>query len=556
MLRTLTIRDFILVNRVELEFQPGFSVLTGETGAGKSILLDALTLVLGGRAEAGIVRHGSEKAEIAACFDVAKLPALQAMLREQDLCDADDSECLLRRVLDAQGKSRGYVNGRPATATQLREIGEALLDLHGQHSHQSLLRADAQRQLVDDFGGHSSLVRQVADAWKEWRAILVRQQGAAQASARLNDEREHLEQRMADLDALKLAENEWDALGVEQSRLAHAAGLIEGTTTAIHLLAEDETSCESQLRRAQARLFLLQQYDRALAEPLAMLESSQIQLTEAVHALSRYQQTVELDPAELRKVEARLSAIHDTARKYRTRPQELTQLAASTRARLSELATTLDSEALAREEAAARSRYESLASALREGRQRSAGELSTKVTEIMQALALSGGAFSIALNPLDPPASYGTEQVEFLVSAHPDLPARPLARVASGGELSRISLAIQVVTSEVAQVPTLIFDEVDVGVGGGVAEIVGRLLRRLGNRRQVLCVTHLPQVAACAHEHYVVSKEDGNGSGMRTEVQVLAKGERIEEIARMLGGVTITDKTRAHAKEMLAGLTS
>lgn len=553
MLRALAVRDFILVDRVELEFAPGFSVLTGETGAGKSILLDALTLVLGDRAEAGVVRPGSDKAEIAATFDVAAHPNLRALLAANDLTDGDETECLLRRVLDSQGRSRAYVNGRPATLVQLREIGEALVDLHGQHAHQSLLRPETQRQLLDDYGGLSALAREVALAWRTWRELLARQEEAARTRAELAAERELLAERVAELAALKLGADEWRELVLAQTRLAHARGLIEAAARAVQALSEDEHSCEAQLRSVLAKLAAMQEYDPALGETVSLLESSQIQLQEALHALVQYQQRLELDPAELQTVEARLSAIHDVARKYRTRAQELPALLATTQARLAELAVTLNVEALTREEAAAHAKFIALTNELRAGREHAATELSRKVTDTMQSLALAGGAFAIALRALPEPASYGAEQIEFLVSAHADLPARPLAKVASGGELSRLSLAIQVVTSEVAQVPTLIFDEVDVGIGGGVAEIVGCLLRKLGSTRQVLVVTHLPQVAACAQGHFVVSKTESNGTGVKTAVQALREQERVEEIARMLGGVRITEKTRAHAKELLAG---
>ena len=528
-------------------------MLTGETGAGKSILLDALILVLGDRAEAGVIRPGGDKAEIAATFDLSGEPALRGWLAENDLA-GDDGDCLLRRVLDAQGRSRAYVNGRPATLAQLREVGEALVDLHGQHAHQSLLRNASQRQLLDDFGGLAPLAREVAGAWAKWRELLARQEAAVRTSAQLAAERETLAQRAEDLAALKLGETEWQDLGIVQTRLAHAAGLIEAAANAVQLLADDEASCEVQLRSVLARLSALQQYDAALGETVSLLESSHIQLQEAVHALAQYPQRIDLDPTELEAVEARLSAIHELARKYRVRPEELPALARDTQARLAQLAMTLDSEALARDEAVAREAYAVLGLRLRNGRERAAQALSREVTQTMQSLALAGGSFTVAVTPLEEPASYGTEQIEFLVAAHPELPPRPLARVASGGELSRLSLAVQVVTSEIAQVPTLIFDEVDVGIGGGVAEVVGRLLRSLGERRQVLCVTHLAQVAACAHGHFVVSKAEGNGAGIATAVRELSKSEREEEIARMLGGIRITERTRAHAKELLAGL--
>ena len=366
MLRTLTIRDFILVDQAELEFGAGFSVLSGETGAGKSILLDALALVLGGRGETIVIRNGADRAEIAAAFDLTAQPILRTWLADNDLA-GDGDECLLRRVIDTQGRSRAYVNGRQATLAQLREIGEVLVDLYGQHQHQSLLRLDAQRQLLDAFGGLSDLSRRVAAAWRTWRDLLARQGEAARASAQLAAERDLLMQRREDLSALNLGADEWQQLSIEQSRLAHAAGLIETASYGVQALADAEDSCEAQLRAVVSRLASMAQYDPALAETTALLESAQIQLQEAAHALRQYQQRLDLDPAELEAVEGRLSAIHELARKYRVRPEELTALRDATDARLAELATTLDTEALAREEAAARDAYATLATELRDG---------------------------------------------------------------------------------------------------------------------------------------------------------------------------------------------
>jgi DNA repair protein RecN (Recombination protein N) len=549
MLRTLAIRNFIIVDQLELDFGAGFTVLTGETGAGKSILVDALNLVLGGRGDASVVRAGAERAELSAEFDLARLPDIHAWLRANDLA-SDESALLLRRVIDAQGRSRAYINGSAASLTQLRDAGEMLVDIHGQHAHQSLLRPDAQRSLLDAFGGFSALSDLVGQAWRSWQKVRAQRELAQRDAQAVAAEHDALQARADDLRGLRLGPDEWHSLDAAQTRLAHAAALIEGAQQAVAAI-DDDSGALAQLNAAAQRLHGLAAYDAGLAEHLAALESARIQLQELEHALRRYAERIDVDEAELRRIEERLSAIHDIARKHRTQPDSLPELQAATEARLAELSATLDSDALAKAEREAEAEYRRRANELTAKRNLAANDLSAQVTKKLGTLAMAGGQFQARLTPLAEPASYGLEQADFLVSTHPGQPLGVLSRVASGGELSRLSLAVQVALADVARVPVLIFDEVDVGIGGGVAETVGRLLQRIGKRRQVLCVTHLAQVAACADHHLAVTKA-GGARTLRTDVRPLGDAERIEELARMLGGVEITAKTRAHAREMLA----
>ena len=549
MLRSLAIRDFVVVAQLDVEFGGGLTVLTGETGAGKSILLDALGLLLGDRFELRQLRAGAERAELAAGFDVADVPAVRAWLAEQDL-QADGDDVLLRRVLDAQGKSRAWINGRPATLGQLKELGERLVAIHGQHAHQSLGETEAQRNLVDGFGGFNSLAREVAERWREWRAAVERHDAAAHAAEATATERGFLDDRRRELAALAVTESEWSQLSAAQSRLANAAELIAAANEGVAALSEADDALAVRVAQLAARLRSAAAHDPALAEVVSLIEPAGIQLDEAARALRDYQRRLDLDPEELRRVEERLSAIHELARKHRVRADALPALLAETEGRLAALAESADAQALARRADEALQQYRETAAHLTRKRQFAAAELAHRVTLAMQALAMAGGRLEIALEPLAAPASYGVEQVEFRVASHPKQPLGPLARVASGGELSRIALAIQVADSEAGTVPTLVFDEVDSGIGGAVAATVGQLLQTLGARRQVLCVTHLPQVAAFADAHFRVTKS-GSGDGVASEMARLSAADRVEELARMLGGATITAKTRAHAKEML-----
>ncbi len=548
MLRHLTIKDFVIVDRLELAFASGFGALTGETGAGKSILIDALALALGERADAGVVRSGCDKAEVAASFDVAALPQVGDWLAANDL-DGDD-ELLLRRVVDAGGRSRAYINGSPATVQQLREVGEWLVDIHGQHAHQSLLRSDAQRSLLDAHAGLGEAVRAVGAAWKTWRDAAQMLRDASQGAEALQRERDQLQWQIGELEALAFGDDEWAALDVEHRRLGHAASLIEGAQYALAVLADDEAACQRQIDAVSGRLAGLAEYDPALAEVAGLLASVQAELADAVSTLRRYADRVDLDPARLAEVERRMDAVMANARKFRVQPAELPGLLAGWRRRLAELDESADLAGLEAKVAAAGQEYREKAEKLSAGRRQAATEMGRAVSEIMRQLALSSGRFEVALVPLAEGAVYGLEQVEFRIGGLAGNEAKPLAKVASGGELSRISLAIQVLTSRSAAVPTLIFDEVDVGIGGGVAEIVGRLLHELGSERQVLCVTHLPQVAARANWQWQVSKASRDGITL-SAIRPLDADGRVEEIARMLGGVEITDITLQHARELL-----
>jgi DNA repair protein RecN (Recombination protein N) len=550
MLVHLSIRDFAIVDRLELEFRPGFTALTGETGAGKSILIDALSLALGDRAGSEQVLSGAERADVTAEFAIEALPDLGRWLGEQAL-EGDLNRLLLRRVVDRSGRSRGFINGHAATINQLREAGERLVDIHGQHAHQSLLKAEAQRMILDAHAGIAALAQETGAAHREWQRLCrARLDHETHAAAR-NAEREQLGWQVEELSRLALAPGEWETIQSEHGRLAHAAGLIEGARDAIDLLSESESAALAALSGVLSRLRPLTEYDAALREPVALLESGEAQLREAAYALRHYVDRVELDPARLREVEQRLEAVHGAARKLRVRPEALPELLVSLKQRLQDLEMTADLEALARQEQSARSRYDVLASRLSAERGKAATKLQREVNAAMKELAMSGGRFEVELRSLLPDGSVaGNEDVEFLVTTNPGTEPRALAKVASGGELSRISLAIQVITSRAAAVPTLIFDEVDAGIGGAVAEVVGRKLRSLGEERQVLCVTHLPQVAAQAREQWSVAKGT-ESSGTRSRVAVLDQKSRIEEIARMLGGVAITATTRKHAAEML-----
>ena len=550
MLHRLSIRDFVLVDRLELEFQPGFSVLTGETGAGKSILVDALAFVLGERAESGLIRAGCERAEVSAEFAMPALADAVDWLREHDIAADAGEGLLLRRIVDGSGRSRAYLNGSPVTLQQLRQAAEFLVDIHGQHAHQSLLRSDAQRALLDAHARLQPQSDEVAAAWRRWREAQSLLDAATNGAEAAVQERAQLEWQIAELDALAFAADEWGELNREHQRLAHAASLIEGARFVLDLLAEGESACAAQLGAVVRKLDELIDYDPALTETLTLVNSAQTELAEAVSALRRYADRVDLDPQRLAEVERRIDAILACARKFRTSPENLPLLLAEWRQRFDEIGAKADISALTTRANAARQHYEHAAQALSAARAKAARKLGKEVSQVMQQLALGGGRFEIGLLPLAAGTAHGMEQIEFRVAGLAGSEARPLAKVASGGELSRLSLAIQVVTSQAASVPTLVFDEVDVGIGGAVAEVVGRLLRELGRERQVLCVTHLPQVAACADWQWRVVKHL-EGEFARSSVAPLDAAARVEEIARMLGGVEITNITRQHAREML-----
>ena len=542
MLRALEVRDFVLIEHASLELDAGFTALTGETGAGKSLLVDAIELLVGGRADAAFVRAGAERAELSGEFAASK--GMAAWLAERDLA-GDPGSVMLRRSLDRAGRSRCYINGHAATLAQLKEAGEWLVDLHGQHVHQSLLRAASQRELLDAHSGAELLARETVQAFRDWQRL---EQVAAEASAQFAQreaERAEVAERLDHLRKLAPREGEWDEVAAEHKRLQHGSSLLAGAQSSLEALAEADGAALAQLRAVANRLRALSEHDAKLAPVLALLESAEVQAGEAVRELRNYASRVELDPDRLQEVEARIEALHSAARRHRVRPEELPARLAELERRLHELELAADPEAIRREVAAARARYDGAAKKLSAKRKAGAEALSKAVTAAMQQLAMQAGRFNVALAKLDEPSAQGAESIEFEVASHPSLPLRPLARVASGGELSRISLAIQLVAAKASPVATLVFDEVDAGIGGAVAQTIGRSLKRLGKDRQVLCVTHLPQVAASADSQWTVSKSPT----LKIRVQRLDRAARIEELARMLGGAEAT--ARKHAAELL-----
>ncbi|MCE2859882.1 MAG: DNA repair protein RecN [Oxalobacteraceae bacterium] len=551
MLRTLAIHDFVIVDAVEIDLSAGFSVFTGETGAGKSILIDALTLALGGRADASVVREGAARADITAEFAGPFDAALDAWL-DQSALSGEDDVLFLRRVIDNGGRSKAFINGITATVTQLRELGEMLVDIHGQHAHQSLLKADAQRLLLDAHAGLQGEAGAVANAYRSWRAVLRQREAFERDAKQVLLERDRLEWQVGELEKLAVRPGEWTDISNEHSRLSHAASLIDGAQQALTLLSEsDSAPVLSQVSAIEQKLGKLVDIDDKLRPVLEALEPARIQLQEAVYALNDYLGRIELDPDRLRTVEARLEAIHGAARKFQIPPEDLPDTHARLSERLAQMADASDLEAMRAQEQKLVDAYSALATKLTKARTKAAKSLAGAVTAAMQDLSMSGGRFDIALQACEP-AAHGQEQVEFLVAGHAGTTPRPLAKVASGGELARIALAISVIASSATATPTLIFDEVDSGIGGGVAEVVGRLLKRLGQDRQVLCVTHLPQVASQASQHFQVSKGTMSDGRTVSRIERLSASDRVEEIARMLGGLEITATTRKHARELLA----
>lgn len=560
MLRHLSLKDFVIVPTLELDFEPGFAVLTGETGAGKSILVDALQLALGGRGDAGVVREGATRAEICAEFDT---PAhLRGWLDEAgfEASGTADDALLLRRVIDAAGKSRAWINGGAATLTQLRELADHLLDIHGQHAWQGLTRPAAVRELLDGFAGlDTAPLARAHAAWKQAAEALHKAQGQQADALR---ERERLAWQIAELDGLAPAEGEWEELNAEHGRLAHGQSLIDAAKSALDALDEAEPSAQSLAGGALDQLERVLDHDARLLPAVQALRDVQAQLQDASHTLSAYLHKADLDPARLAELDERVSAWMTLARRYRRQPQELPALLAQWRAELAALDAASDPAKLEEALAAARKAFDAEARAATQARKAAAPRLASAVTAAMQQLGMAGGRFDIALNATDGPQSFGVESAEFLVAGHAGSTPRPLAKVASGGELSRIALAIAVTASQAdtGSAPgTLIFDEIDVGIGGAVAETVGRLMKQLGHaadgRRQVLAVTHLPQVAACADRHLVVAKAL-QGSSTVSSVSPVAGEARVAEIARMLGGERLSSTSLAHAQEMLDASTT
>ncbi len=549
MLRRLALRDFVIVTTLEVELSGGFSVLTGETGAGKSILIDALQLALGSRGDAGVVREGAARAEITAEFDAPA--SLSAWLEDAGFESADS--LLLRRVIDAQGKSRAWVNGSPATVAQLREAADHLVDIHGQHAWQSLTRSASVRGLLDAYAGVD--IAPLAAVWSQWKAAGDLLTKARSQQADLERERERLAWQVSEVDKLAPGADEWDELNADHQRLSNAQSLMDAARTALDAISEAEANADGLAGRAVDALQDVAEFDTRLANVAEVLQSAQAQLQDAAHTLSSYLNHAELEPERLQELDERLSAWMSLAKRYRRPPAELPALLTQWKDELRALDAAADLDGLERALKDTQTAFNAEARRVSAQRKTAAPKLAAAVTQAMQQLGMAGGRFEVSLIAQDTPQSFGLESAEFLVAGHAGSTPRPMAKVASGGELSRIALAIAVTTSQLAPsgeaAGTLIFDEVDAGVGGAVADTVGRLMKQLGRDRQVMAVTHLPQVAACADHHFVVSKALRDGS-TRSEVVAVNGEARVAEVARMLGGERLSGTTLAHAQELLA----
>lgn len=547
MLRELTIRDFVIVKTVTLGLDRGFHVLTGETGAGKSILIDALMLVLGARASDDIIRPGAQRADIQAVFEPSS--AIKDWLIAHDL-DQTEDELILRRVIDKQGKSRAYINGALVTATQLRELGERLVDIHGQHAHQSLMRPEAQRELLDSHGQLSEQCQNIRRAWQQLQEITDKLNRVTESALQRAQRLEALQWQANELQTLSPKSGEWEQIVHEHERLANGRSLLDSMASAVAALSDDEVGAQRNLSRAIDLIRSASKHDPALSDTLTSLESAYIAVTDASSEFTHYMDSFDLDPQRLQQLDDRMQAMFAAARKYRCEPEDLPAIWQATTDELSELRTDEDLEALQAKEIAARKTYDELAQELRKQRKKTAKTLSQAVTQKMQVLGMPGGQFRIDLD--EAPASiHGCDKVSFMVSSHDSLQPAPLNRIASGGELSRIALALSVVASQATDISTLVFDEVDSGVSGAVAEMVGRLLSELGTKHQVLCVTHLPQVAACAQHHFFVEKQSDKEGSIQSTITQLNEAGRIQAIAQLLGGMDITETTRKHARELL-----
>lgn len=551
MLTQLHIKNFAIIEQLDLDIQAGMTSMTGETGAGKSILLDALGLVLGDRAEAGNVRHGCAKADISASFDISALPQLQSQLDELDL--ESDQECIIRRVVSSEGRSKGYLNGNPVTVQILRSIGNQLVDIHGQHEHQSLLKKDIQRQRLDDYGDHQVRLTPCLDAYQTCKAIQQQYEQLNSAEQQRNERLDLLNFQAREFKELSLQEGEWQSVSEEHARLANAEKLLSTAQTALQVLSDAEShSLNHSLGQQLHAIEALSQLDPSLKSVTESLNTALIHTEEASSTLRAYADSLDMDPSRLEYLEDRMGQIHSLSRKHQLQPDELLALQQRILTELEQLenadATLAGLQAKLDE---ARAAYQHSATELHKLRKTTADSLSALVSTAMQGLGMDGGSFLIEVQQ-DKTLfnSHGQDKIDFMVSANPGQPLKPLSKVASGGELSRISLAIQMITASCEKVPTLIFDEVDTGIGGGVAEVVGKHLRSLGGERQVMCVTHLPQVAAQAHQHLKVAKQKGQDI-TTTSIQALNQTDRVDEIARMLGGIEMTEQTLKHAEEMI-----
>ena len=552
MLLALSLQNFVIVEKLNLNFQNGFTVLTGETGAGKSITLDAIALLLGDKADYSQIRTGANEAQLSALFDISEHPALQAELREQGLLDDDSSELAIRRTIDIKGKSRSYINNQAATLAQLKHIGSQLIDIHGQNAHQSLNQEAAQRQLLDAFSGSLKLVEQTQAAYQAWQAAQRALSEAQTQAENIAIERERLEWQYNELDQLAPEAGEWESLNQSHDSLANAAELLQAASE-VQDYIDSDNGIARQISRSQRTLSKLAHIEPRFAESLEMLDSIEAELSEISHNLGDVLSDIEINPNELHAKEERIGELISIARKYRIEPEELPNKLAEIQAALQQLEAAADIAALQKNVAQTQAAYMQVAQQLSSARHQAASQLAAETTAHMQTLAMQGAKFHIELQPSSPTA-HGLEHIQYQVAANKGTPLRPLNKVASGGELARISLSIQVVTSQYTQVPTLIFDEVDTGIGSGVAETVGRALRTLGKQHQVLAITHLPQVAACGEHHWQVAKHS-DGEQTISQISVLDNTTRVNEIARMLGGEKITDTTRQHAAEMLANAT-
>ncbi len=552
MLTHLHIKDLAIVSSVELELNSGMTTLTGETGAGKSILIDALGLGLGNRADNGMIRTGSDRAEITVAFDTTSNPAIHRWLQEHAL-DVGD-ECILRRLLIRDGRSRAFINGTPAPLQLLQSLGELLVDIHGQHAHQSLLKRSCQRDLLDAYAGHLSLISQTQEHFQHWRrcqeALEQLQTASEDRAARLD----LLRYQVNEFETLQLGSDELSELDSEHSRLSNIGKLQEITALALNRLYDRDGSVQETLAHLSGELEALLPLDSQLTSSQELLASALIQIEEATTELRHYSDTLELNPSHLEQLEKRLQEIHDLARKYHVSPHQLPEKLNHLTAELNELEhSEIHLAKLEKELATLHARYLETAGKLSNSRRRASKKLEKSITKRLHSLGMPQSIFSIVIDPLpeERASNKGLDQIEFLISTNPGQTPQALSRVASCGELSRISLAIQVATIQCGQIPSLIFDEVDTGIGGSIAEIVGKLLRQLGETRQVLCVTHLPQVAAQGHHHLQISKQS-SGKSTHTTVQPLQEKDRVQEIARMLGGMEITEQTLAHAQEMVS----
>jgi DNA repair protein RecN (Recombination protein N) len=553
MLRSLYIRDFVIVDELDIDLESGFTVLTGETGAGKSILLDALSLAMGERADPSQIREGKNRAEISAIFSLADplKKTISSWLEVQDFSTEDDgATIILKRVIDTSGRSKAFINGGTATLNQLKELSSFLVDIHGQHAHQLLLKAGAQRDLLDNQANLDGSVAEVKQLYQAWQTAKKQLELAKNAGENLQKEQERLAWQLEELDALAPQAGEWAEIEQDHARLANAAKLIEGSQNAIQALQDQEGNAEELLSKAFHEIADLAKLDSNLEDAKIAIESAQIQISEASHSLNRYLQKIDVDPERLATVEERLKALHSAAKKFKVMPNDLPEKWAEIQEQVTAIKNSQDLGALEQNLSKTLAAYLKSAKKLSQERIAAAKTLERLVTAAMQDLAMAGGVFAIQIEALEEGNAHGLEQVEFLVAGHPGATPKQLAKVASGGELARISLAISVITSEASQIPTLIFDEVDSGIGGAVAETVGKRLKELGQAHQVLCVTHLPQVAAEGHQHWKVAKQSQDNVTI-SSMQILSRQERVEEIARMLGGAEITDTTRRHARELL-----